>query len=95
MYGLLPLTATVVITYALWLQGGRCLLGHLSGNEDDPGQAKALVLLPGGQAIPPPKWNRVNILMYGLLPPTATVVITYAHYGFKEVIVSAWTSFIK
>ena len=27
------------------------------------------------------------MLMYGLLPPTATVVITYAHYGFKEVVV--------
>ena len=27
--------------------------------------------------------------MYGLLPPTATVVITYAHYGLKEVILSA------
>ena len=35
--------------------------------------------------------DRRYMLMYGLLPPTATVVITYAHYGFKEVVVCLGT----
>ena len=34
------------------------------------------------------------MLMYGLLPPTATIVITYANYVFKEVVV-CWVTFQK
>ena len=29
--------------------------------------------------------SKRSMLMYGLLPPTATIVITYANYVFKEV----------
>ena len=73
----------------LWLQGGCCLLAWAPFQKMRMAQARLRLWSPTPEVrlAPSPKWNRVNMIMYGLLPPTATVVITYAHYGFKEVVV--------